>query len=138
MARYENDTYYKVSDEVTGTPWFVCTLWLADYLAEKARDENEIQEALKIMTWVADHALPSGVLAEQVHPLTGEPLSVSPLTWSHATFVASTQRILARLGAMKVCPECGLSVMPNLRRENWMERLFGETCASIHSLCVNN
>jgi GH15 family glucan-1,4-alpha-glucosidase len=137
MARYENDTYYKVSDEVAGTPWFVCTLWLADYLAEKARDENEIQEALKIMTWVADHALPSGILAEQVHPLTGEAVSVSPLTWSHGTFVASTQHILARLGAMKVCPECDLSVMPNLRRENWMERLFGETCASVHNLCEN-
>jgi len=27
------------------------------------------------------------VLAEQLNPLTGEPLSVAPLTWSHATFV---------------------------------------------------
>jgi GH15 family glucan-1,4-alpha-glucosidase len=27
------------------------------------------------------------VLAEQVHPITGHPLSVSPLTWSHSAFV---------------------------------------------------
>ena len=42
------------------------------------------------------HALPSGVMAEQVHPLSGEPLSVSPLTWSHATFVAAVNDYLAR------------------------------------------
>lgn len=29
----------------------------------------------------------SGVLAEQVHPYTNAPLSVSPLTWSHGTAV---------------------------------------------------
>jgi GH15 family glucan-1,4-alpha-glucosidase len=46
-----------------------------------------LKEAVKILEWVADHALPSGALAEQVHPYTNEPLSVSPLTWSHATFV---------------------------------------------------
>ena len=28
-----------------------------------------------------------GILAEQLHCYTGEPLSVAPLTWSHATFV---------------------------------------------------
>ena len=32
-------------------------------------------------------ALESGVLAEQFHPYTGGPMSVAPLTWSHATFV---------------------------------------------------
>ena len=30
------------------------------------------------------HGLKSGVLAEQVDPYTDAPLSVSPLTWSHA------------------------------------------------------
>jgi hypothetical protein len=28
-------------------------------------------------------------MPEQVHPLTGEFLSVSPLTWSHGTLVAA-------------------------------------------------
>jgi hypothetical protein len=42
-------------------------------------------------------ALPSGVLAEQVHPYTGQPISVSPLTWSHATFVAVVADYLHKL-----------------------------------------
>ena len=33
------------------------------------------------------HSLPSGVLAEQIDPLTGTPISVSPLVWSHAEYV---------------------------------------------------
>jgi hypothetical protein len=33
--------------------------------------------------------LASGVLPEQVDPQTGAFLSVSPLSWSHATFVAA-------------------------------------------------
>jgi hypothetical protein len=35
-----------------------------------------------------------------VHPFTGEPLSVSPLTWSHAAFVSAVQhfaRVSARI-----------------------------------------
>jgi GH15 family glucan-1,4-alpha-glucosidase len=38
----------------------------------------------------------SGVLAEQVHPYSNEPLSVSPLTWSHATFVTCVLEYLDR------------------------------------------
>lgn len=135
MARYENDGYYRATKEATGNPWFVCTLWLADYLVERAKDETEIEEALETVLWTEKHALPSGVLSEQVHPITGEPLSVSPLTWSHATLVATAQRVLKRLGEMKMCPSCGLSVMPDARRMNWMERLYPEACFSIHSQC---
>ena len=135
MARYENDAYYRASPDVTGNPWFISTLWLADYLAEKARDEDGMEEALEIVRWASRHALPSGVLSEQIHPLSGETLSVSPLTWSHATFVATTRRILKRLGMMKLCPTCGMSAVADIRPINWMERLYPEACTSIHSLC---
>ena len=37
------------------------------------------------------------VLAEQVNPLTGEGVSVAPLTWSHSTFVATVVNYLRRL-----------------------------------------
>jgi glucoamylase len=40
-----------------------------------------------VLAWVLAHQMPSGVLAEQLDPLTGTPLSVSPLTWSHAALV---------------------------------------------------
>jgi GH15 family glucan-1,4-alpha-glucosidase len=135
MARYENDSYMRIHPAITGNPWFVCTLWLADYLIEKAQDEKEMAPALEIMKWVSDHALPSGVLAEQINPLTGEALSVSPLTWSHATFVASTQRLLRRMARMKACETCGSSLLARSRSEDWVEKLFAQTCDSIHGIC---
>lgn len=86
VARYENDTYYLAAPG-RGNPWFVTTLWLAHYYIEI----GELAKALSILEWVADHALKSGVLAEQVNPETHEPISVSPLTWSHATFIHVVQ-----------------------------------------------
>jgi GH15 family glucan-1,4-alpha-glucosidase len=50
---------------------------------------------MDILDWAAAHALPSGVMAEQVHPYTNVPLSVSPLTWSHATLVMTVREYLA-------------------------------------------
>jgi GH15 family glucan-1,4-alpha-glucosidase len=37
------------------------------------------------------------VLAEQLDPLTGEHVSVSPLTWAHSTFVATVLNYLKKL-----------------------------------------
>lgn len=103
LARYEDDYYQQVSrdlERVPGNPWFICTLWLANWHIARAQTVPELARARELLEWVAAHALPSGVLAEQIHPYTGEPLSVSPLTWSHATFVESVHRYLARLRAL--------------------------------------
>ncbi|HVB63788.1 MAG TPA: glycoside hydrolase family 15 protein [Nitrolancea sp.] len=97
MARYEADEYQRVSPDKThvpGNPWFICTLWLAEWLAETAHSEEDLAQAMALLKWVCDHALASGVLAEQVHPYTGEPLSVSPLTWSHAALVTTVHAYL--------------------------------------------
>ena len=97
IARYEGDGYYRVdanSREVPGNPWFICTLWLAQWYIARAESPEELTEAMSILTWVAARALPSGVLAEQIHPHTNQPVSVSPLTWSHATFVATVLEYL--------------------------------------------
>jgi glucoamylase len=110
VARYENDYYHQVShdvENVPGNPWFICTLWLADYHIARAKTVEELENAKPILDWVADHALESGVLAEQVHPETNAPLSVSPLTWSHATFVATVTAYQAKLDQMSECPSCG-------------------------------
>jgi len=99
VARYENDYYHQVSqdiDNVAGNPWFITTLWLAEWYAVVAQKESDFQKSMDLLTWVAERALASGVLAEQVNPYTNAPLSVSPLTWSHATFVAVLQRFLER------------------------------------------
>ena len=89
LARYENDPYYRNQVEGPGNPWFVTTLWYARYLIDVAKEIAELAPALEILEWTAAHALPSGVLAEQLDPESGAPLSVSPLTWSHATFVTT-------------------------------------------------
>ncbi|MFC0212346.1 glycoside hydrolase family 15 protein [Paenibacillus chartarius] len=99
IARYENDYDHQVSKDighVAGNPWFICTLWLAEYLIDIARTEEDLQEPLGLMRWAAAHTLPSGVMAEQLDPYTGAPLSVSPLTWSHASFVKVTQEYVAK------------------------------------------
>jgi len=51
-----------------------------------------------------NHKLPSGCLAEQVHPQTNAPLSVSPLTWSHATMVDCVVSYLDRLAELSGAP----------------------------------
>lgn len=135
MARYENDPYYKSDNSFPGNPWFICTLWLADYYTDLAKNEKDLQESIIILEWVAKHSLPSGVLAEQVDPKTGKPLSVSPLTWSHATFVASTQRILRKMAQMKACKECGHSIMDRAPGEDWLSKLYDSACDTIHGIC---
>ena len=91
MARYVGDEYQRVAedrDHVPGNPWFIATLWYAQYLILRAESVEDLTNGARTMIeWVASHALPSGVLAEQVNPYTDAPLSVSPLTWSHASVV---------------------------------------------------
>ncbi len=90
IARYENDRYQQVSQDIAnipGNPWFICTMWIAEYYIARAQSVDDLKPALQILAWAQRHALPSGVLAEQVHPYSHAPLSVSPLTWSHAAVV---------------------------------------------------
>lgn len=97
LARYADDYYFKRSSDiknVPGNPWIICTLWLADWYTEIAANLGELAKSREIIDWAVKYALPSGVLSEQVHPYTGEDLSVSPLTWSHSTFVLTVEKYL--------------------------------------------
>jgi GH15 family glucan-1,4-alpha-glucosidase len=117
IARYEGDRYHSATDDfaqVPGNPWFICTLWLAQWYIAKATTFEDLQQAVPILEWATEHALPSGVLAEQVHPFTNQPLSVSPLTWSHAAFVTTVLEYLNKLNKTYICPTCG---MPLYRSE---------------------
>lgn len=90
LARYKNDQYQRgggTPDDVPGNPWFIATLWLCEYEISASSTVAELRRAVPHLEWCATNALPSGVLAEQVDPITGVPLSVSPLTWSHSAFV---------------------------------------------------
>jgi GH15 family glucan-1,4-alpha-glucosidase len=97
VARYYHDYYFQSSDEiekVPGNPWIICTLWIAEWEIECAKTLADLDSPRMTLEWVVKHALESGILPEQVDPFTGGPLSVAPLTWSHATFVLAVVKYM--------------------------------------------
>lgn len=104
LARYEGDEYYldpNMQDKLPGNPWIISTLFLAQYRIATARSVDDLKQVLAVLEWVCTRALPCGVLPEQIHPLTGEHISVSPLTWSHATAVAVVTDYLDKYEALQ-------------------------------------
>ena len=94
IARYADDYYFKVEPDtrkVPGNPWFICTLWLAEWYITTAKSAADLQPARDFIHWAVAHQLPGGLLSEQLDPNTGAPLSVSPLTWSHAEFIVTVE-----------------------------------------------
>ena len=48
VARYQNDYYHQVSGDirnVPGNPWFICTLWLAQWYVALAESEADLKPA---------------------------------------------------------------------------------------------
>jgi glucoamylase len=108
VARYANDYYHQIGTDLTtvpGNPWFICTMWLAQHAVARAKSAADLEPARQILTWVERRKKASGVLAEQVHPYDGTPLSVAPLTWSHATVVTLVQEYLDRCEALELKPK---------------------------------
>jgi oligosaccharide amylase len=115
IARYQNDYYHQVSkdiEKVPGNPWIICTLWLAEWYIAK----GDLDKGRELLQWVVSHTSESGVLAEQIHPYNNQPLSVSPLTWSHSTFVLTVVEYLNKLNEVEVCEHCGLPVYRRSKR----------------------
>lgn len=75
--RYANDKY------VGGNPWIITTLWLAIYYKKM----GNLKKAEELFGWAKDHAMPNGLLPEQVDKITGMPSWVVPLAWSHAMYI---------------------------------------------------
>ncbi|MGE5405669.1 MAG: glycoside hydrolase family 15 protein [Candidatus Saccharibacteria bacterium] len=89
VTRYTGDYYHRVSDDfeqVPGNPWIITTLWLADWHIARG-NQSDMERARRLIAWAAGQATSGRLLPEQVHPFTGEPMSVCPLTWSHSTLV---------------------------------------------------
>jgi GH15 family glucan-1,4-alpha-glucosidase len=91
--RYENDHYFESSPAYLGNPWFVTTLWMAQYYART----GDVEKARHYVEWTMNHTTVSGVLAEQVNPTDGSSVSVTPLVWSHAE-LANTILDVMKLG----------------------------------------
>ncbi|MBA3758345.1 glycoside hydrolase family 15 protein [Candidatus Saccharibacteria bacterium] len=81
--RYEHDRYFEVQPEFMGNPWFVTTLWLAQYYVRT----KQVDKAIQCVEWATNLTSPSGMLPEQIHPTNGSHLSVAPLVWSHAELI---------------------------------------------------
>ncbi|NLG07185.1 glycoside hydrolase family 15 protein [Candidatus Peribacteria bacterium] len=98
-ARYTNDYYHAVvapTREIPGNPWIITTLWNAQWHIELAKNKEDLQTAYDALLWTQKYAGTTGILAEQLNPLTGAPLSVAPLTWSHATYVETVLMLLKK------------------------------------------
>ncbi len=106
IARYTGDMYHRMESRSPGNPWFICALWFLQYDIARAKNEDELTRVIEGFEWVRAHALPSGVLSEQVHPETGAQLSVAPLTWSHAEFVYTVIYYLEKLQELGICEMC--------------------------------
>lgn len=110
MARYRDDWYQRVAPPesgIPGNPWFICTLWYASHLIDRAASEEDLAPARDILVTVANQAEPSGVLAEQINPYNGTSVSVAPLTWSHAAYVDTVLAYRDKLLSLNRCRTCG-------------------------------
>jgi GH15 family glucan-1,4-alpha-glucosidase len=102
VPRYVHDKYFEQSID-TPNPWYITTLWLAQYYAHAAKTPQELDVVKKWLSWVVTHSPRSGVLSEQLHPFTGEQLSATPLTWSHAEYVRTVMLYRKKLEKFGLC-----------------------------------
>ena len=106
IARYEGDIYFRDTTGVPGNPWIITTLWLAQYYIAKAKKEADFAPVHQWLAWSVKHAGPSGIFSEQLHPYSGEPLSATPLTWSHSEYIMTIGKYLNRLEELGICLKC--------------------------------
>lgn len=85
IARYDGDPYYRRG--LASNPWYVTTLWYAQYLTARAKTLDELAPVRTLFEWVVAHAQYSGTLSEQLYAEDLMQCSVAPLTWSHAAYV---------------------------------------------------
>lgn len=102
VPRYEGDRYYMQVDG-TPNPWYITTLWLAQYYAKAARNQEDLEKVRYWINWVIVHSPLSKVLSEQLHPFTGEQLSATPLTWSHGEYIRTIIAYYEALKRMGLC-----------------------------------
>lgn len=104
IARYEGDMYFRDQSwqNIPGNPWIINTLWLTQYIIAVSENEEDLEKAKYWINWVVEKAMPTGVLSEQLNPYTGEQLSATPLTWSHAEYVVTVLEYLEKLEQLGV------------------------------------
>lgn len=102
VPRYSNDNYFRSVEDVSN-PWYITTLWLAQYYIHAAKKNEDLDTVRYWLKWSVTHSPLSGVLSEQLHPYTGEQLSANPLTWSHAEYVRTVMLYHQKLKSLGLC-----------------------------------
>lgn len=92
LPRYENDEYRRVSPDITGNQWFVVSFWLAQYYIDLGQKEK----AFEILDWAKSHAMSTGMMSEQLDPVTNEIISPAPLTWTHAEYITTLLNTISK------------------------------------------
>lgn len=85
LPRYENDDYRRASPGITGNYWFIASFWMAQYCIET----GNLTKAQEILDWAKSHSINTGIMSEQIDPITHEIISPAPLTWTHAEYIAT-------------------------------------------------
>jgi GH15 family glucan-1,4-alpha-glucosidase len=85
VPRYENETYRRQDENGPSNPWYITSLWLAQYYLEI----GDKAQAHTVLEWVQVSAGRTGVIGEQTDPVTHEDVSVAPLSWSQAEYVST-------------------------------------------------
>ncbi|HEU5188037.1 MAG TPA: glycoside hydrolase family 15 protein [Candidatus Saccharimonadales bacterium] len=84
VPRYAHDKYQLADPASIGNPWFVCSLWAAQY----ALLTGNAQKAEQVLDAVAGFMLKTGVLPEQVGGYNHKKIAaIAPLVWSQAEFI---------------------------------------------------
>lgn len=86
IARYEGDKYCTVDSNRPGNPWFISSLWIVQFMIARASSLLDLEEVRESIENIAKFSS-SHMFSEQINPNTGEPISATPLVWSHAEFV---------------------------------------------------
>jgi GH15 family glucan-1,4-alpha-glucosidase len=86
VPRYINDEYFMVEGG-NPNPWYICTLWLAQYYIMSATKLSDLEKPYEFIEWVNTYTPKAGAMSEQLHVRTGEQLSATPLTWSHGEYI---------------------------------------------------
>lgn len=85
-TRYEDDWYFRKEGQ-SSNPWLITTLWNIQLNIAKAANKKDLLECNKQLIDFKKLIQTSGIMPEQVDPISLDAESATPLIWSHACFI---------------------------------------------------
>ena len=83
--RYEDDHYHRPDGAWQDNYWIITTLWQAQIALELGNKDR----AMELLEWSKSKATTTGMLPEQIDPVSGASISPSPLVWSQAEYLST-------------------------------------------------